>query len=124
MLAEGVVFPCSYLPSARSLAFEETFTRRFGRGPDTLAAHTYDAVSMLIAAIRRAGLNRPRIRDAIRGLSPWEGVSGTIAWDPAGGNPRPVGLCTIMKGRRVPLAKGHSHSSVDAPSSKWVWLRA
>jgi len=106
--AEGVVFPCSYLPSPQSLAFEETFTQRFGRGPDTLAAHTYDAVSMLVAAIRRAGLNRARIRDAIRGLAPWEGVSGTIAWDPAGSNPRPVGLCTIMNGHRVPLAEAHS----------------
>ena len=100
---EGVLFPCSYGPSAQSLAFEESFTQRFGRGPDTLAAHTYDAVTLLVAAIRRAGLNRARVRDAIRQLAPWEGVSGTIAWDPAGGNPRPVSLYTIEAGHRVPL---------------------
>jgi branched-chain amino acid transport system substrate-binding protein len=106
--AEGAVFPCSYLPSAQSLSFEETFTRRFGRGPDTLAAHTYDAVTMLVAAIGRAGLNRVRIRDAIRQLSPWEGVSGRIAWDPPGSNPRPVGLCTILNGHPVALDQADS----------------
>ena len=94
--AEGVIFPCSRAPSVRWNAFEERFTQRFGRSPDTLAAHTYDAVTMLVAAIRRAGLNRARIRDAIRELSPWEGVSGRIAWDPSGSNPRPVSLCTIV----------------------------
>ena len=101
---EGVMFPCSYLPSARSAAFEEAFTRHFGTIPDTLAAHTYDAVTLLVSAVRRAGLSRARIRDAVRAMSPWEGVTGTIHWDPPGANPSSVDLCTIQNGRRVPLA--------------------
>jgi len=106
--AEGVVFPCSMALSAQGNAFEERFAQRFSRSPDTLAAHTYDAVTILVAAIGRAGLNRARIRDAIRQLSPWEGVSGRIAWDSPGSNPRPVSLCTILKGHRVPLDKADS----------------
>jgi branched-chain amino acid transport system substrate-binding protein len=100
---EGVVFPCSYMPSPQSLAFEDGFTRRCGVSADTLAAHTYDAVRMLVAAIRRTGLSRSRIRDAVRGLSPWEGVSGTILWDPPGSNPGTVNLCTIQNGHRVAM---------------------
>jgi branched-chain amino acid transport system substrate-binding protein len=104
--AEGVTFPCSYEPSARPTAFEEQFKRRFGESPDTLAAHTYDAVSLLVAAIRKAGLSRPRIRDAVRDLSPWPGVTGTIRWNASGANPSPVALGTIHRGRTVPLDQG------------------
>jgi len=106
--AEGIIFPCSYVPSARSAAFEERFKQRFGTNPDCLAAHTYDAVNLLVAAIRRGGLNRARIRDAVRELgspiSPWEGVSGTIAWDAPGANHAPVQLCTIRNGQVAPFA--------------------
>jgi branched-chain amino acid transport system substrate-binding protein len=102
--AEGVVFPCSYVVAPESSAFEKEFARRFGRSPDYLAAHTYDAVNLLIAAIRHSRLNRARIRDALRELSPWQGVSGPIAWDSPGRNRRPVCLCTIADGQVVPLA--------------------
>ncbi len=104
-LADGVVFPCSYVPSAELAAFEERFAQRFGRRPDYLAAHTYDAVNLLVAAIRRTGLNRARIRDTIRELSPCPGVSGPIIWDPPGGNCRPVHVCTIKNGQVIPLAR-------------------
>ncbi len=101
--AEGVVLPCSYTPSTQSRAFEEAFSSRFGASPDTLASHTYHAVSLLVAAIRKAGLSRPRIRDAVRDLSPWQGVCGTIQWTAPGANPAPVDLCTIRSGRRFVL---------------------
>ncbi len=127
-LADGVIFPCSYIGtprtrnsafgdpvlSAASTAFEERFARRYGRRPDYLAAHTYDAVNLLVAAIRRAGLNRARIRDAIRELSPWDGISGPIIWDPPGGNCRPVHLCTIENGQVVPLAHNRAGRLVGA----------
>lgn len=75
--AEGVVFPLLYRPDKRSRDSEE-FTKRFGRCPDYLAAHTYDAVNLLVVAIRKARLNRPRICDAVRGLSPWQEITGYI----------------------------------------------
>ncbi len=55
-------------------------------------ACAYDSVKMLAAAIREAGLNRSRIRDAMRSLSPYEGASGRIEWDAFGQNRRPVRL--------------------------------
>ncbi len=97
--AEGVVFPLLYHPQEASREFEVTFKRRFGKSPDYAAAHTYDAVRLVIAAVGRAGLNRARIRDAIEGLSPWAGVTGTVRWDSLGGNVRRVGLGTIQEGR-------------------------
>jgi branched-chain amino acid transport system substrate-binding protein len=98
-----VAFPLLYAPGENRNDFVEAFTRRVGRPPDFAAAATYDAVMLVVAAVRKAGLNRARIADAIRGLSPWEGVCGRIRWDALGGNARPVGLGTIRNGCAVPL---------------------
>ena len=103
--AEGVVFPLLYSPRRTSSKFVGTFEHRFGCAPDYAAAHTYDAVRLLVEAIREAGLDRTRIRDAVRKLSPWTGVTGTVQWDALGGNVRPVSLATIRDGRVVPLAR-------------------
>jgi len=97
--AEGAIFPLLYAPGGISEDFERTFTTRFGNRPDYLAAHTYDAVNLLIAAIRRAGLNRAHIRDAVRDLSTWQGVAGPILWDSRGSNSRPIVLGTVTSGQ-------------------------
>lgn len=99
--AENVIFPLLYVPGEKSETFEKDFTNRFGNSPDYLAAHTYDAANLLIAAIRKAGLNRTRICDEIRDLSPWQGVTGQIHWDGLGRNTRPVVLGTYENGRIV-----------------------
>jgi len=99
--AEGVIFPLLYIPGKHSDSFEKEFSSRFGSSPDYLAAHTYDAVTLLIAAIRKAGLNRARIRDAVRELSPFAGVTGAIKWDTLGGNSQTVRLGTVRAGRVV-----------------------
>ncbi len=96
--AEGVVFPLLYTQSNESKSFEEKYTACFAKRPDYIAAHTYDAVNLLIDAIRKAGLNRARIHDAVRALSPWQGVTGKIQWDPLGSNSRTVHLVVILNG--------------------------
>jgi branched-chain amino acid transport system substrate-binding protein len=100
---EGVVFPLLYEPGAGWDAFAARFTRRFGLPPDYAAGQAYDSVRLLAAAVREAGLNRARIRDAVRGLSPWHGVAGVIDWDPLGQNQRPVRLGRIQGGLVVPM---------------------
>lgn|GEM_PF-2069758 len=64
------------------------------RFPDYASACAYDSVKMLVAAVRRGGLNRERIREAMQALSPYDGVSGRIEWDEFGQNRRPVRLST------------------------------
>jgi branched-chain amino acid transport system substrate-binding protein len=103
--AEGVVFPLLYTTQKGSEGFEKKFICRFGKRPDYLAAHTYDAVNLLVAAIRKAGLNRARICDAVRNLSPWTGVTGTIRWEALGDNSRAVRLGTVRVGRVVSASK-------------------
>jgi branched-chain amino acid transport system substrate-binding protein len=103
--ADGAVFPLLYAGSAASKSFEDKFVCRFGKQPDYLAAHTYDGVNLLIAAIRKAGLNRVCICDALRELSPWQGVTGSIKWDPLGSNCRRVALGTIRNGCVLPVSQ-------------------
>jgi ABC-type branched-subunit amino acid transport system substrate-binding protein len=76
-------------PRARR-EFEARFAEITGVAPDWAETHAYDAARLLIAAIRTAGLNRARIRDALADLSPWRGVSGVIEWDAIGQNKRTV----------------------------------
>ncbi len=104
--AEGVTFPLLWHPSTagkRSERFARRYRDRFAAAPDYTAAYTYDATNLLVAAVRQAGLNRARIRDAVRTLSPWQGVTGKITWDPAGASQARVGLGTIRRGQVGPV---------------------
>ncbi|HSB17484.1 MAG TPA: ABC transporter substrate-binding protein [Bryobacteraceae bacterium] len=101
--AEGVIVPVTVETSPLTAAFIEKFQPLYGFEPDYAATAAYDAASLLIAAIRKSGLNRVRIRDAVEDLSPWRGASGTIDWDPLGRNARPVRLGVIRGGGIAPL---------------------
>ena len=101
--SRAAIVPLVVDPHEKWLALEATFQKRFQRRPDFAAAGTYDAVQLLVAAIRRAGLNRARIGDALRALAPWDGATGTVRWDRLGGNTRPAHLATVIQGRLVRL---------------------
>jgi len=79
-----VTFPC---PTGTGPdPFDRRFSESCGVKPDFTARYAYESTRLLVAAIRRAGLNRARIRDALRGLSPWKGVAAAIEWDNLGRN--------------------------------------
>jgi branched-chain amino acid transport system substrate-binding protein len=78
--------------------FVVKFQQQYNRTPDFAAIQTYDLMCLLGQAIEQAGLERERIRDALRGLAPWEGVNGIIDWDQFGQNKRVVRLATIQNG--------------------------
>jgi len=86
-------------------AFAQAYETRWGQPPDDAAAHGYDAVRIVVAAVRWAGLNRPLIRDAVRSLAPWVGASGRIVWDALGRNDRPVVLGRWRDGRTVATSR-------------------
>lgn len=72
--SEGVRFPLLAVldpaaPGAR--VFIERFRAEAGAQPDIRAALAYDAARLLLAAVRKAGLDRAGIREALQSLSPW-----------------------------------------------------
>lgn len=97
--AEGVVAPVLVEPAPRWEAFARAYEERWREPPDDAGAHGYDSVRLVAEAARRAGLNRARMRDAIRALSPWDGVSGPVTWSPLGRNERRASLGTWKDGR-------------------------
>lgn len=101
--AEGVIFPLPCDLSAPPVRFEGEFRDRFARAADCTTVQAYDAARLLIAAIRRAGTNRVRIRDALQALSPWPGAAGTVDWDPLGRNRRAPRLARVRNGRILPM---------------------
>jgi ABC-type branched-subunit amino acid transport system substrate-binding protein len=99
--AEGVLFPLLFDPETAPPCFVAEFRARFAFEPDHAAAATYDGVNLLIAAIRKAGLNRAKIGDALHDLTPWQGVTGPVSWDRLGTNSHSIGLGTIRAGHPV-----------------------
>ena len=101
--AEGVVVPLLWQPSPRWDSFARMYENQWGERPDHAATWSYDAVRLVADAVERAGLNRARIRDAVRELSPWTGAGGVVRWDALGRNRAPVGLATWVKGQLRPM---------------------
>jgi branched-chain amino acid transport system substrate-binding protein len=110
--AEGVRFPVLFLPDMSdpaTAAFLERFQSQHAYPPDYTAAFGYDATRLLLAAIRRAGFNRVRVRESLGQLSPWSGIAGAIRFDGTGQNTR-TNLCMgqVLEGAIVPLTTGET----------------
>jgi branched-chain amino acid transport system substrate-binding protein len=82
------------------IRFRDEFVAARGHPPDDAAVLTYDATRLLLEAIRRAGPNRGRIREALTELSPWRGVGGEIRFDGTGQNTRTGLRVTTASGPR------------------------
>ncbi len=92
-LAEGVYLSSPYfaaIPTQANQRFVEAFRKKYPDGglPNQTAAGAYDAVYLLRSVIARVGTDRQAIRRALAGVGtetpPFEGVSGTVAFDQAG----------------------------------------
>ena len=118
--AEGfeAVFP--YDPTQRTRAwldFNRRFEERYQEKPDHFAALAYDAMQILLRSICRAGLNRGRIRDALTGIEKYEGVTGTMVFDPNCKNISPMFLARVHNGaieyRRITMEKPYARVGED-----------
>ena len=104
--ANGLVAVSAIDPSRHDpkwLAFREQYVKRFHVEPDAYASYAYDGMSILIAAIQKAGLNRGRIMDALReyGMKRYHGVSGTAFFDYTLNNIAPVTFAEVKDGHFV-----------------------
>jgi ABC-type branched-subunit amino acid transport system substrate-binding protein len=102
--AEGVIATYPYNPNAdipELKAFNRHYRERFGHEPNTYAAHAYDGANMVVKAIRQAGLNRYRIRDALAEMKRYAGVTGDIIFDDVYSDRGAIVMVTVRKGRFV-----------------------
>ena len=87
--AENLVFPMSDFDatadSAAVRSFAAAFAARYAAEPDVYAAHAYDTVRVLAAAVTRAGSwDADDIRDALLHIDNYEGATGRLAFDRKG----------------------------------------
>jgi ABC-type branched-subunit amino acid transport system substrate-binding protein len=71
-----------------------------GDQPSYIALFAYDTTQLLIAALRRSGLNRARLRDEISGLT-HTGLTGPFSFNSLGGRREGPVLMVARQGRWV-----------------------
>jgi branched-chain amino acid transport system substrate-binding protein len=104
-LAEGIVTTCQYNPNSNDpklTVFKSEYIKRFNQEPDVFAAHAYDGMNVLIAAIQKAGLNRALIRDVLtdmKTVNGYEGVTGKVVFDGSWNNVRPIFMAKVINGK-------------------------
>lgn len=90
----------------RMREYRRLYREEVGEDPDPVALFGYDAASLVIAAVERAGLNRARIRDALARIE-FPGIAGTFRFGPLGGaNLAPVLMTTAQGGWTKPGPRG------------------
>ena len=68
--------------------FIESYRAKYGNTPDDVAALTYDSFGLLWQALKSAGKNdRQAVRDALAKIPKYEGVTGTMQFQEASGDP-------------------------------------
>jgi len=75
----------------------------YGYRPDAVSAYAYDAVNLIIEAIKKTGPDRDKIQKSLVNMK-YEGVTGMIHFDDRGNRLGSVCLMEIRKG--LPVAPG------------------
>jgi len=111
--ANGVLLPSSKIYVTGALPagdpqkpvverFVRDYEKKYGKPPATFAGNGYDATMMLIDAIRRAGTDPAKLRDAIEGTKDYVGVTAIYSYsanDHYGTKPESVVMLTVKEGK-------------------------
>ncbi|HNV70286.1 MAG TPA: branched-chain amino acid ABC transporter substrate-binding protein, partial [Candidatus Ozemobacteraceae bacterium] len=74
---------------------------RYGRDPDSFAAHAYDTVRLLESAWRQAHGSRDSLREALARTRLFRGATGSMGFDETGNDTRLVRLAVCRNGSLV-----------------------
>jgi branched-chain amino acid transport system substrate-binding protein len=104
--AEGLVTTAAVNPSrsdSKWQRFREEYLKTYHQEPDAYAARAYDGMDILIAAIEKAGLNRGKVMDVLRGyeMKSYDGVTGKDEFDYTLNNVSPVTMTRVEHGEFV-----------------------
>ena len=98
---EGFYFCNHYSPDTKNPAtrrFIETYTAKYGKTPDDVAALTYDAFGLLRQAIVNSGtLDRQAVRDSLAKIKEYKGVTGEMRFLPGSRDPIKGGVIMQIK---------------------------
>jgi branched-chain amino acid transport system substrate-binding protein len=72
------------IPFGTTANFIKSFKNKFGKDPGIAAAHSYDATKILISAIDDVGDNVDKVREKLKNIKNYPGVSGLTSIDKYG----------------------------------------
>ena len=101
---EGALFASHFYPDSQVPyvhAFRQRFEATFGGVPDAFAAQGYDAASLALAQLARGRDDREDVRDGLRKIDSFPGVSGVIAIGADGNARKRPFLLGVEHGRIV-----------------------
>ena len=73
------------------------YQEKYNKEPDTFAAHTWDALGQVVAALKAVGPDKAKIRDFLENLKDWPGQNGVFNRSPK--DHVGVGLGLLRDGR-------------------------
>ncbi len=117
--AEGVMFPASRIVVAESLAasdrqkpvvasYKQGYEARYKEDVSTFGGHAYDALGILVRAVKEAGLDREKARAAIEGMQGFVGTAGVFSFSPQDHNGLSIDafeMLTVKGGKFVVLGR-------------------
>ncbi len=100
---EGCFFSTHYAPdiaTEKAQKFIKDYEAKYGKKPDDVAALTYDAGNILMAAITKAGApDRQKVRDALATIAEFEGVTGNMQFKGTGDPIKSAVILQIKDGK-------------------------
>jgi branched-chain amino acid transport system substrate-binding protein len=99
--AEGIWAVADAVPgqSKANKSYCNAYKKEYNEEPDMLSSWTYDGLHILVNAIKKAGENRDKIRQAVLATQGYEGVLGTFSFTPNGDGLNAVSIIQIEKGQ-------------------------
>jgi branched-chain amino acid transport system substrate-binding protein len=88
------------------LDYIKAYRERYGQEPATFGGYAYDALMIAVEALRKAGTDREKLRDAIEQTRGWIGTQGVVNMSPTdhiGLRIESLHIVEIRKGQWVPV---------------------
>jgi branched-chain amino acid transport system substrate-binding protein len=99
--AEGIWAVVDFVPgqTEANRRYAEAYKKEYNEEYDSLAAWTYDGLKILVNAIKKAGEDRDKIRQALLGTQGYKGIQGNFSFTPNGDGLSEVSIVQIEKGK-------------------------
>jgi len=99
--AEGIYAIADFVPGQSEVnkKYAEAYKKEYNEDYDASCAWVYDALNILAQAIKTAGEDRAKIREAILAIKGYQGVLGTFSFTPNGDGCHEVSIVQIEQGK-------------------------
>ena len=102
---EGILIPANYFstdPRPGAQRFTKEYRERYGSDPNQFAALAYDAASLLVAALKKVGVeDRAKVRQGLMEIRGFEGATGPITYEHGRDPAKDLVKITIKDGKWV-----------------------